>query len=109
MFEALRESVHIVKVGTLKWHVVSRFMIPRVTIHTQATPPGTRIVRVMPNMPCLVLAGTSVYSLGQHATSEDGDVVQKLMCSTGICEKVAEPMIDAVTGVSGSGPAYVSC
>lgn len=66
-----------------------------------------RIVRVMPNTPCLVKAGASAYSLGGAATREDAALVQRLLSTVGIATEVGEYLLDAVTGLSGSGPAYV--
>ncbi len=66
-----------------------------------------RIVRVMPNTPCLMGAGASAYSLGDRATPADGERVGKFLSATGIALPVPEKLLDAVTGLSGSGPAYV--
>jgi pyrroline-5-carboxylate reductase len=66
-----------------------------------------RIVRVMPNTPCLVGKGASAYALASDATADDGDLVKKLLSSVGIAHQVEEKLLDAVTGLSGSGPAYV--
>lgn len=71
-------------------------------------PKKTRVVRVMSNTPVLIREGATVFALGTHATKQDGDVVKKLFESVGVCEQVAENLIDAVTALSGSGPAYVS-
>lgn len=68
---------------------------------------GARVVRVMPNTPALVGEGASGLSRGSHATLEDVLFAQVLLGSVGICEQVTEAMMDAVTGLSGSGPAYV--
>jgi pyrroline-5-carboxylate reductase len=70
-------------------------------------PAEQRIVRVMPNTPCLIGRGASAYSLGPHATAEDGDLVAKLLSSVGAAFEVPETLLDAVTGLSGSGPAFV--
>lgn len=72
-----------------------------------ALPPGSRVVRVMPNTPALVGACASGYALGAGATAEDGKLVQNLLSSVGVAFAVKEPLLDAVTGLSGSGPAYV--
>lgn len=66
-----------------------------------------RMIRVMPNTPCLVGCGASAFSRGQHATHEDAAIVQKLLSSVGYAVEVPEKQLDAVTGLSGSGPAYV--
>ena len=65
-----------------------------------------RVVRVMPNTPALVGEGACGYALGQAATSDDGELVKRLLCAVGVAYEVKESLIDAVTGLSGSGPAY---
>jgi pyrroline-5-carboxylate reductase len=66
-----------------------------------------RIIRVMPNTPALVGASASAYALGKSARPEDGQLAQKLFSSIGIAFPLREYLLDAVTGLSGSGPAYV--
>ena len=67
---------------------------------------SARVIRVMPNTPALVGASASGYALGQAATAEDGQLAQKLLASVGVALPVKESLLDAVTGLSGSGPAY---
>jgi len=67
----------------------------------------TRIIRVMPNTPALVGAGASAFAKGSTATAEDAQLVQKLLQTVGSAMEVPERLMDAVTGLSGSGPAYV--
>jgi pyrroline-5-carboxylate reductase len=68
---------------------------------------GARIVRAMPNTPCLVGLGATALSAGEHATAEDLEVASALFKSVGITTVVDEYLLDAVTGLSGSGPAYI--
>ena len=65
-----------------------------------------RIVRVMPNTPALVGEGAAGYCLGPHATEADDATVRSCFDAVGKAFRVPEPMIDAVCGLSGSGPAF---
>jgi pyrroline-5-carboxylate reductase len=69
--------------------------------------PTTRLIRVMPNTPCLVNASASGYSAGPHATPDDVALVQSLLELVGRAFALPEHLLDAVTGLSGSGPAFV--
>ena len=66
-----------------------------------------RVIRAMPNTPALIGKGTAAYTPGQNATSNDISFVKKLFSSVGKVFEVPEKLMDAVTGLSGSGPAYV--
>ena len=66
-----------------------------------------RVVRVMPNTPCLVGSGASGYSLGPATSAEDDKLVRMLFESISLMVPVDESKLDAITGLSGSGPAYV--
>lgn len=68
---------------------------------------ATRLIRVMPNTPCLVNQGASAFSRGGQATDEDACLVESLLSTVGTAVEVPESQLDAVTGLSGSGPAYV--
>jgi pyrroline-5-carboxylate reductase len=69
--------------------------------------PDCRLVRVMPNTPCLVGASASGYSPGDNATPEDVALVDRLLNAVGRAFRLPEGLLDAVTGLSGSGPAFV--
>jgi len=68
---------------------------------------GVRVVRVMPNQPCFVGASASGFALGRSAKKEDGEIVQRILNSVGVAFALDEKLLDAVTGLSGSGPAYI--
>jgi pyrroline-5-carboxylate reductase len=68
---------------------------------------GARVIRVMPNTPALVNASATAYALGSAATAEDAALAQKLFSAVGFACQVKESLLDAVTGLSGSGPAYI--
>jgi len=68
---------------------------------------AVRVVRVMPNTPALVLAGAAGLCAGSHATAADLEVACTLFAALGSTVVVSEYLMDAVTGLSGSGPAYI--
>ena len=66
-----------------------------------------RVVRVMPNTPCLVGQTAAAIAGGCFATEQDCRTVQRLLEAVGLCLRLEEKLMDTVTGLSGSGPAYV--
>jgi pyrroline-5-carboxylate reductase len=66
-----------------------------------------RVIRSMPNTPSLVGMGASAMAAGAHATPEDLAWAAGILGAVGVVEQVDEKLLDAVTGVSGSGPAYI--
>ena len=73
----------------------------------QATGDKFRVIRVMPNTPALVLSGASAFALGTQASEEDAKIAESIFGGVGVAVQVKEALLDTVTGLSGSGPAYV--
>lgn len=69
-------------------------------------PKPAKVIRVMPNTPALVGASASAFAVNSQATPEDAKLVLELLGAVGIASQVPEHLLDAVTGLSGSGPAY---
>jgi len=72
-----------------------------------ALPANARVIRVMPNTPARVGASASGFACGKSATAADAKLAEQLLAAVGIAVQVKEAQLDAVTGLSGSGPAYV--
>jgi pyrroline-5-carboxylate reductase len=67
-----------------------------------------RLIRVMPNTPCLVGASASAFARGAHATDGDATLVARMLKAVGIAYELPEHLLDAVTGLSASGPGFVA-
>jgi pyrroline-5-carboxylate reductase len=70
--------------------------------------PGIPVIRTMPNTPATVGAGITAISYGEGVTSEDKRQVEQIFQVVGEVEEIAENLLDAVTGLSGSGPGFVA-
>lgn len=77
-------------------------------IQFQVLPAEARVIRVMPNTPALVKEGAAALCRGSRATAEDAKLTTQLFQAVGTCDEVSEYQMDAITALSGSGPAYVS-
>jgi pyrroline-5-carboxylate reductase len=75
--------------------------------YENALPEGTRIVRVMPNIAATVSEAASGISPGKNATPEDLKIALEIFSAVGTAVQVPESLMDAVTGLSGSGPAFI--
>ncbi|XP_060807532.1 uncharacterized protein LOC106137141 isoform X2 [Amyelois transitella] len=73
----------------------------------KALPSEARVIRVMPNTPALVKQGAAALSRGSRASAEDAKIAGALFRAVGTCDEVPEYQMDAVTALSGSGPAYI--
>jgi pyrroline-5-carboxylate reductase len=80
--------------------------VPIAAIERRLHPP-MRIVRAMPNTPATVAAGATAMALGEHATDADLETAKTIFDSVGLTVVLEESQLDAVTGLSGSGPAYL--
>ncbi|XP_053916544.1 pyrroline-5-carboxylate reductase 3 isoform X1 [Cuculus canorus] len=80
-----------------------------VTLQTlqRLLPAGTKVLRLMPNLPCVVQAGAMVFARGSSAGDGEAALLKCLLSSCGLCEEVPESYINIHTGLSGSGVAYV--
>lgn len=70
--------------------------------------PGWPVIRAMPNTPATVGCGMTAIAIGSRAIDEHINLAQQLFSAVGEVVQVAEPLLDGVTGLSGSGPAYVA-
>lgn len=70
--------------------------------------PGWPVIRAMPNTPATVGCGMTAIAVGSRAITEHMDLARQLFSAVGDVVKVTEPLLDGVTGLSGSGPAYVA-
>jgi pyrroline-5-carboxylate reductase len=75
-------------------------------VYERRLPTGTPVVRVMPNTPAVIGKGAAAIAPGSAATDEHLTCTQTLLAATGLVVRVAEKDLDAVTAISGSGPAY---
>jgi pyrroline-5-carboxylate reductase len=104
MDKVLRDVGDQIKPGTLVVSVAAG--VDTETIE-EAVPEGVRVVRAMPNTPAMVGAGATAISPGKHASEADLATAKAMFDAVGITVVLDESLLDAVTGLSGSGPAYI--
>ena len=100
------EVLSSIKGSLTKDHLVMSIAAGITLSALESYAPTCKFVRVMPNQPCMVLASASGFARGTKATSDDCAAVEKVLNAVGISFEVKEDLLDAVTGLSGSGPAY---
>ena len=100
----LREVASAIPPGALVVSVAAGIDTATIESHL---PSGARVVRAMPNMPALVCAGATAISRGRHATDADLVEAKTIFDAVGLTIVLDESQLDAVTGLSGSGPAYI--
>jgi len=113
LFLAVKPQSMSVALDSLRGHVSERHLVISIAAGVplariaDGLGGGVRLARVMPNTPCLVGQSASGYCLGASATRQDGELVATLLSAVGKAFEVEENDLDAVTGLSGSGPAFV--
>jgi pyrroline-5-carboxylate reductase len=98
------ESIRALLVGKLLVSIAAGVTLGKLEA---AAGDGVRVARVMPNTPALIGRGVAGYALGGASDEADAGVVERIFGSVGRVYRVKEALLDAVTAVSGSGPAYV--
>jgi pyrroline-5-carboxylate reductase len=102
--EALAEILDTVNEKHLIISIAAGVTIAKLEASLRA---DARVIRVMPNTPALVGSSATGFALGKSAGAADAELATKLFSSVGVAFQVKENLLDAVTGLSGSGPAYV--
>ncbi|MEI6788018.1 MAG: pyrroline-5-carboxylate reductase [bacterium] len=87
-------------------HLIISIAAGKTTSTLESLLPNGRVVRVMPNIACLVGEGMNVYTRGARATTKDSEQVARLLGCCGQATELPEALFDAVTALSGSGPAF---
>ena len=100
--KAIEEAAGKIKPDTLVVSIVAGLTLEVLEKYFATQP----VIRVMPNTPMAVGEGMSAFAAGKNVTSEQIQLVEKLLSASGKAVEVKEYMMDAVTGLSGSGPAY---
>ncbi|MBM7855242.1 pyrroline-5-carboxylate reductase [Desulfohalotomaculum tongense] len=105
--QVIDEVLSEIKAHINKNHWVITFAAGITTGHIENHLGEIPVVRVMTNTACLVSAGASALACGSYAAAEHAEICQEIFKSVGKVVTVKEELLDAVTGLSGSGPAYM--
>jgi pyrroline-5-carboxylate reductase len=97
------------ELGPILAHTLVISIVAGVTIQAIAEqmPEGVRVVRAMPNVPALIREGMTALSIGDGVSEDDRHLARTMFEAVGRVVLIEERLMDAVTGLSGSGPAYV--
>ncbi len=107
MDRVLREVAPHVRAGALVISVAAGVDTETIELALSRSGETVRVVRAMPNTPALVGAGATAIAAGAHASTEDLAIARAIFDAVGITVTLDESQLDAVTGLSGSGPAYI--
>ncbi len=107
MEKVLREVSAHVRTGALVISVAAGVDTETIELALSRSGETVRVVRAMPNTPALVGAGATAIAAGAHASTEDLAIARAIFDAVGITVTLDESQLDAVTGLSGSGPAYI--
>ncbi|XP_049588117.1 pyrroline-5-carboxylate reductase 3 isoform X2 [Syngnathus scovelli] len=113
IFVAVKPHLVPIVLREISLHITDRHTIVSVaagvTLATleELLPPGSCVIRLMPNLPCVVLQGAFLFTRGTHAKDEHGALLCSLLQPCGLVEEGPEAWIDIHTGLSGSGVAFV--
>lgn len=106
--KALDELLGLIKEAITPRHTVVSIVAGATSAYIEARlAPGVPVVRSMPNTPCQVRAGVTAVCKGTHAGEAHLAVAHSLFGAIGSCVTVDEPYMDAITGLSASGPAFI--
>lgn len=109
---AVKPQVMAAVLDNIKYSLANKLLITiaaglSLASYQKTVPDSCRIIRVMPNTPSLVKEGISAFTASENASKEDLKQVKSLLKGVGEVVEVKEELMDAVTGLSGSGPAYI--
>ena len=105
--QQIEEALQEVRSGLGRRHLLISIAAGMTLRRLESLLPGhARVVRVMPNTPALVGACAAAFARGRRATAADAALTRRLFSAVGFACEVKEPLLDAVTGLSGSGPAF---
>lgn len=104
----LQEALSSLPRGSLAGRLVVSIIAGKRLATLEGLLPGSRVVRVMPNLPCVVVEGISAWCAGSGASESDRRTAVTLLSAFGTALEVPESQFDAVTALSGSGPAFLA-